>query len=162
MVVDRLAEYRYQQLETTVLLDDADRADGEVLTQVARLAGHDLSPESRLTIVLAGRPEQMGRLDQQLLELAELRIDVQAWDASDTENYVKESLAQAGRPCSANRPPLFDEPAVARLHELAHGIPRRISQLADLALMAGAGKEVDQINAEVVESAYHELGVIEV
>jgi type II secretory pathway predicted ATPase ExeA len=48
---------------------------------------------------------------------------------------------------------------VDRLHELAHGIPRRVSQLADLALLAGAGRNLDQIDAEVVETVYQELGV---
>ena len=35
MVTDRLLEYRYQQIETAILLDDADQASREVLAQVA-------------------------------------------------------------------------------------------------------------------------------
>jgi type II secretory pathway predicted ATPase ExeA len=156
-VSDRLAEYRFEQIPTVILLDDADRAGRPVLEQVARLAQHDLSPESRLTIVLAGHRERMGRLGDRLLELAELRIDVEPWEPLDTEDYLKSSLAQAGR-----QSPVFAEPAVARLHQLAGGVPRRISQLADLALLAGAGADLEQIDAEVVESVYQELGVVEV
>ena len=156
-VTDRLAEYRYEQREAVVLLDDADQAGKPVLEQVARLAQHNASPESRLTIVLAGRHEQMGRIGERLLDLAELRIDVEPWEAPDTAGFLNTSLAQAGR-----RSPIFDEPAVARLHELSHGIPRRVSRLADLSLLAGAGKELDHIDADVVESAYRELGLIEV
>ena len=37
-VTDRLIEHRYQQLDTALLFDDADRASEEVLTQAARLA----------------------------------------------------------------------------------------------------------------------------
>ncbi len=66
-------------------------------------------------------------------------------------------MAQAG--CEAA---VFAEPALARLQELSHGIPRRINQLAELALLAGAGQELPQIGAEVVESAYRELGVAQV
>jgi len=157
LLTDRLAEYRYQQLGTVVLLDNADEADEQVRDQVTRLARHDLSPESRLTIVLAGRRERMGRLGKDLLELAELRIDVEPWEPDDTDDYLKSLLAEAGR-----ESPIFDEPAVNRLHQLAHGIPRRISQLADLALLAGAGRNLDHVNTDVVESAYRELGVIEV
>ncbi len=156
-VTDRIAEYRYQRLEAIILLDDADRAGKEVLAQVTRLALHDPTPESRLTIVLAGHRERMGHLGERLLELAELRIDVEPWEQSDTADFLSASLAQAGR-----RSPLFDDPAIARLHELSHGIPRRVTQLADLSLLAGAGKELEQIDAEVVESVYHELGVVEV
>lgn len=156
-VTDRIIEYGYQQLSTAILLDDADRADEQVLTLVSRLAQFDARPESRVTIVLAGRPEQIGRLGEMLLELIELRIDVQPWDQGDTENYIKDTLGKAGR-----RTPLFADEALQQLHELGHGIPRRISQLADLALLAGAGRDLKQIDADTVESVYHELGVIEV
>ena len=156
-VIDRLAEFRYQQLDAVVLFDDADRASPAVADQVTRLAQHDLSPEARLSIILAGGREQMGRLGEPLLDLAELRIDVAPWQPTDTADFLSASLAQAGRDT-----PVFAEPAVARLHELSHGIPRRISQLADLSLLAGAGAELQEINADVVESVYHELGVIQV
>jgi len=156
-LLDRLAEHRYEQRATVVLLDDADQAASDVLAGLRRLASLDYSPESRLTIVLAGCPKRIRRLGRSLLEMAELRIDVAPWEASDTEDYVRRSLARAGR----DRP-VFDEPAVQRLHELTHGIPRRVSQLADLALLAGAGRQLDHVDAEVVETVFHELGVIEV
>jgi len=157
LLIDRIVEYRYQQMKTIILLDDADRAAPEVLTQVARLAQVDLSTDSQLTIVVAGRPEKIGRLGDSLLERAELRIDLDLWQPGDTEDFVRTSLAQAGR-----REPVFAPSAITRLHELAQGIPRRISQLADLALLAGAGQNLDRIDVETVESVYHELGVIQV
>ena len=156
-LTDRITEYRYGQLDTVVIFDDADRASEEVLTQVARLAQFDCSPDSRLTIVLAGCPDRISRLGDSLLERAELRIDVEPWKPADTENYLKASLARAGRDA-----PVFADPAIERLHQLGQGIPRRINQLADLALLAGAGQNLDQIDADTVESVYHELGVIEV
>jgi len=154
-LADRLAEYRYQQLDTVILTDDADRAGREVAARLTRLAQHDPSPESRLTIVLAGEREKMGQLGRRLLDLAELRIDLQPWEQSETAEFLSTSLARAGRTS-----PVFADPAVARLHELSRGIPRRVSQLADLALVAGAGGDLQQIDAEVVESVYHELGVV--
>jgi general secretion pathway protein A len=151
-VTDRLTEYRYQQIDAVVLLDDADQAERQVLRHVTRLAHFDPSPETRLTLVLAGRNEGMSRLGERLLDLAELRIDVEPWEPADTEEFLNTLLAQAGR-----QSPVFDEPAVARLHELSHGIPRRVSQLADLALLAGAGQQLQQIDAAVVEEVYQEL-----
>ena len=43
---------------------------------------------------------------------------------------------------------------------LAGGIPLRIKQLADLALLAGAGLDLRHIDADTVTEACHELGVI--
>lgn len=156
-IVDRLAEHRFEQRATVILADDADRASQAVISQLTRLARHGASPDALRTIVLTGRREQMGRLGHPLLDLAELRIDVEPWERSDTEDFLRSSLAQAG--C---RDPVFAGPAVERLHQLGHGIPRRISQLADLALLAGAGAELPQIDADVVESVYRELSVGEV
>jgi general secretion pathway protein A len=154
-ISDRLIENRWQQLDTVLLLDDVDQADDRVLQHVARLARFDPSPETRLTIVLAGRNGVTAKLGDSLLGLVELRIDVEAWQRDDTQQYVKSLLSQADR-----QKPVFAERAVDRLHELADGIPRRISQLADLALLAGAGQNLDQIDAGVVEAAYQELGVL--
>lgn len=149
---NRLAEHRYQQLETVVLLDDVGQADPRTLQHVARLVRFDPSPEMPLTLVLAGRQECVAKLGQSLLGLVDLRIDIEPWERADTEQYVTTLLSKKG--C---RTPVFANPALDRLQELAHGIPRRVSQLADLALVAGAGQNLAQIDAGVVEEAYQEL-----
>lgn len=154
LIDDRLRECRSLDWQAAVLLDDADQADPQVLRHVARLAMFDHSSNMRLTIILAGRKEGMSRLDPSLVELATLRIELEPWERDETQEYVRSMLSRAGRPASA-----FAPPAVDRLHELSHGIPRRISQLADLALLAGAGQRLDHIDADVVETVYQELGV---
>jgi general secretion pathway protein A len=151
-VTDRLSEFRYQRLGAVALLDDADQDDTHVLQHVTRLARFDPSPETRLTLVLAGHNERMAKLGEPLRELVDLRIEVEPWEAADTKEFLDERLAQAG-----GRSPVFADEAVARLHELAHGIPRRVSRLADLALLAGAGQDLQQIDAGVVEEVYQEL-----
>lgn len=156
MTSDRIAENRYQQLETVILLDDADETSSEVLDQVARLALCDTSPNARLTIVLAGNVSEVGRLGNRLLELAELRIDIEPWEQRDTVDYLVSSLAAAGR-----KAPAFHDAAMHRLHQLCEGVPRRVNQLANLALLAGAGRGLSQIDADTVDSAYQELGVVD-
>lgn len=155
-LADRLVEFRYQQLDTVILLDDADQSIRHVLPHIVRFAKYDSSPASRLTLILTGQREQMGRLGDPVLGLAELRIDLEPWEAEDTRGFVTTSLNQAGRMA-----PVFAQPAITRLHELSHGIPRQVRQLADMALVAGAGRELKQISADVVESVYQELGAVE-
>jgi general secretion pathway protein A len=151
-VTDRLKEFRYQQWPAVALLDDADQADPRVLQHIARLVRFDPSPEMRLTVVMAGRNEGMATLDPSLMDLVQLRIDVEPWQRADTEQYIRTSLAQLGRQW-----PAFADSAVDRLHELARGIPRRAAQLADLALLAAAGQNLPQIDAATVETVCQEL-----
>lgn len=152
MLTDRLIEYRYQQLEAVVLFDDVDQAHPAVQGHIARLARFDTSPDARLSIVLAGRNEGMARLNESLTTLTDLRIDVEPWQRTETEHFVNSRLSKAGR-----QTPVFTPPAMDRLQEISHGIPRRVTQLAELSLLAGAGQNLQQIDAEVVESVYQEL-----
>jgi type II secretory pathway predicted ATPase ExeA len=85
-----------------------------------------------------------------------LRIDLEPWEESDTGGYLISALAQAGR-----KTLLFTDDAVLRLHALSGGIPRRVNQLAALALVAGAGRQLSRIDADTINSVYRELGVIE-
>ncbi|HID75281.1 MAG TPA: AAA family ATPase [Planctomycetaceae bacterium] len=156
-LTDRLAEYRYQGLESVLLADDADAARTESLTTLLRLVEEQSGPESTLVVVLAARPDRAARIGPALLERAELRIDLEPWEEADTARFVQQVQAEAGRAES-----VFDHGALRRLHELAEGVPRRIRQLADLSLAAGAGRRLERIDAETVESVYHELGVVEV
>jgi general secretion pathway protein A len=150
-VGDRLLENRYQWLDTVLLLDDADQATVPVIGQVSRLLRHDPSSETRLTIVLAAQDGRAAVLAP-LQELVELRIELAAWQREETAEFLRISLERAGR-----QKPLFADPAVERLHQLAQGIPRRVRQLADLALVAGAGQQLGQIDAGVIDSVYQEL-----
>ncbi|MBN2217048.1 MAG: AAA family ATPase [Pirellulales bacterium] len=152
MLADRLATHSYEHRDTALLLDDADQADDEVLARVLRLVRLATAPQSRLTVILVGRPSRIARWNDDLLELAELRVDVEPWDQSETEQYVKASLARAGSTSA-----VFDKGAVARLQQLTDGVPRRVNRLADLALIAGAGQDLRQIDAGVVQSAFEEL-----
>jgi general secretion pathway protein A len=152
---DRITEHRYQRVDTVFLLDDADRAVPDTLAQLTRLVKCDRLPEARLTVALACRRDSLGRLGADLLELAELRIDVEPWEQADTESYVKQSLARAGAHAS-----VFADQALARLQQLTGGVPRRVSRLADLALLAGAGQDAAEIDANLVESVYEELAVV--
>jgi type II secretory pathway predicted ATPase ExeA len=151
---DHLIANRFQQLSTVLLLDDVDEAAPEVLGEVIRLALFNQTHDTGLTLVLAAHPERLSRLGDRMLELAELRVDLLGFDLDETASLIKKSLADAGRTT-----PIFTEAAMQRIHELSGGIPRRIKQLADLALVGGAGTNLAQIEPDLVELVYQELGV---
>jgi general secretion pathway protein A len=154
-IVDRIVANRYQSRDTVLLLDDADEADRDVLARIARLSECDPSTQCRLTMVLAAYHRQINQLGPRLLELTELRVEIEPWDPEDTRDYLRHALSHAG-----GQREVFDEAAIERLHQLAHGVPRRVSQLAGLALIAGAGEQKDEIDSETVNAAYEQLAVL--
>jgi len=155
-ITDRLMEFRLQRQRALLLLDDVQTAASEVLQQVTRLVQNDASPESGLTVVLACQADQEDRLGRRLWELAELRVDLESWSPEDTEHYLQESLRRSGR-----ESPIFDASAAARIHDLSDGIPRRVNQLADMALLAAAGQEMHHIDGLLIDEVFHELAVVE-
>lgn len=154
-LTDRLCEYRLQEQSCLVLVDNADESNEEVRQHILRFSLCDPSPESRLTMVVALCPDQVLTLGERVLEIAALKIDLQPWEEAETVEYLETTLRRAG--C---RTAPFDQGAMIRLHQLSQGVPRRVSQLAELALLAGAGDNIQQIDAATVDTVYQELGVI--
>jgi general secretion pathway protein A len=150
-IADRLAALRYQRMTTVILLDDVGSAAG-VDGTLSRLALTETHPEARFTMLLTGTPSEVERLNAKLQDLCELRIDLEPWEPSETESYVREALVRHGGSAG-----IFEDSALVRLHELSEGIPRRIRQLAEVSLATGAAEGLQQIDPRVVESAYQGL-----
>jgi type II secretory pathway predicted ATPase ExeA len=161
-VFDRLKERAYEQVSSVLLLDDAHTAGAAVLTAVSRLAEFHHPPDARLTIVLAADEGNVQRLGERLLARCALRIDVEPWDAADTLGFLQQAIAALqsidGAP-STTPVPHFSPAALEKIHALSGGIPRRVGQLAEWALVAGAGLGLNEIDDETVAAAAEELGV---
>jgi type II secretory pathway predicted ATPase ExeA len=149
---ERWQQNSLQQENTVLLLDDADQAGADVLTQLVRLAQLPASQVGNLTIVLAARGSQANRLGSRLLDLVDLRIDLEPWDAEDTTGYLQLALVEAG----AERP-IFDDAALDEIHRLSAGVPRQVNRLADFALVAGSSARLEMIDAETVAAAHAAL-----
>jgi general secretion pathway protein A len=152
LVADRVVENRAQRIHTVLLVDDAGQAGPDVMMQFVRLARLDPAPSARWTILLAAEPGQAARWNETLRNLVDLRIELSAWSAEDTVGYVQTALVEAG--CME---PVFEDEALAALHELAGGLPRNVARLADFALLAGAAAGLDAIDAATVEAAHDEI-----
>jgi len=147
-VTDRLQENHLQDRRTVVLLDDLGQAGPDLLSQVLRLTRTEAAEEGSLNFVASIRPAQLDRLGQSLLEIVDLRIDLEPWDELDTIGYLQMALLEAG----ADRP-LFDNEAMSALHRLSAGVPRAVNRLADFALLAGSSQEQETIDAATINAA---------
>jgi general secretion pathway protein A len=146
---DRLAELRLEQVPAVLILDDVDAAQADALALVQRLLR---IADVEITVIAAARELAASRLAAWLQDQAELRIELSLWNEDETRSYLKQTLARAGR-----QQPAFADRAVARLFQLSAGVPRRVNQLAQLALVAGAGHNLAQIDEQTVLAVHEEL-----
>jgi general secretion pathway protein A len=152
---DRIVENRYQKQQTVILLDDADEATPTMHHSIARLVQLDAAGPPLHTVILAARADDADQLGPRLLESAQLRVELERWQQEETIAFVHWALARAG----AGDRELFETEALIRLHELSGGLPRRVVSLVDLALVAGAGGQLDLIDSATVEISDEELSV---
>lgn len=152
LIEDHIRASRYQRVTNVLLLDDVEEAENDVLTILARLAQVDANDDSRLTLLLTCADAKIHLLGERLQQLCDLTIEVEPWSSDETTEFLKSSLTSA-----ACEPGLFEEDTNGRLHELSGGVPRRIQQLAQLALVAAAGEDLESIDVATLEAVYEEL-----
>jgi general secretion pathway protein A len=164
-IQDQIETLRHEQRRLALLIDNADQAgldarsdvEGrEVLIQIARLAQSQMFGGPRTTVILAARTQTASRIGPRLRELVELRMDVRPWSEAELNTYLRQSLERVGR-----HEPVFSAEATSRLYQLSGGVPRQVRQLADLALVAGAGQGSELIDADILDSVQSELGVLQ-
>jgi general secretion pathway protein A len=148
---EHFQENTAQGVQSLVLIDDADGGEAGCGTTLERLAQLDAARRSDFTLIVAVET-RAGALGDWLSEAADLWIPLEPLDLEETAGYVAHRWKQAGGQESP-----FDEAALGRLHELCGGIPRRLNQLCDLALVAAMGEGEHVIGRERVESVREQL-----
>jgi len=151
LLTDRIYENQLQGVPTVLLLDNVDQAGPDLLTHLLRLVHHN-TDDGWLTLVLTANRDRTSRLGSELLDLVDLRIDLQPWDELDTTGYLQLALVEAG-----SERPLFADQALSEMHRLAEGVPRRINRLADYALLAGSSSGEEVICSATVQSAHEAM-----
>ncbi len=140
-----------------VVVDEAQLLPGRAAFDELRLLTNLAADDRALVgLVLVGQPELRDRLRERGGEPFAQRIGVAyhvgALDLEETGRYLAHRLGVAGR-----AEPLFDPAAVAAVHRLSGGLPRRVNQVAASALLEAFGREAERISADVVEAAAADL-----
>ncbi|MDZ4683956.1 MAG: AAA family ATPase [Planctomycetaceae bacterium] len=151
----RLAELHQQGRRPVLMIDDAQLIDDQRVWQMLLLLlNFHQSDRAQLSIVLAGPPELLGRLKRYgaLLDRLELTCVLQPLGESETAAYVRHRLQAAGATTA-----VFADAALATVHQLSGGLPRRINRLCDFALLVGYADNLSEITATQVEAVAEEL-----
>jgi general secretion pathway protein A len=107
-----------------------------------------------LTLLFVGQPSLLPLLDRHrdLEERLAVKCLLRPLDVDETIAYVHHRVHEAGASRS-----IFTESALETLHHVAHGVPRQINRLCDLALLIGYAEEQSQIDAGAIEAVANEL-----
>ncbi len=141
-----------QGRRTLVVIDEAQALSMDVLEQLRLLTNLDVDGR-KLQVMLIGQPELRQILQRPQLEpLAQrvlARFHLPALSAAETAAYIGHRLAVAG----LAGPLPFDADALAAVHRLCQGVPRRINVLCDRALIAAFQAGQHRVDAQTVEQA---------
>lgn len=136
--------------QTLLLIDDVESSNSQAEQDLIRIVR--AAEDAHVSTVLAMESHLASTVSWWLTERSYLQVELSAWDLRQTGDYIRFCLAQCGRASN-----IFTDTAVARIHELSRGTARRISQLADLALIAGAVAQMKWIDDSVIEQVGYEL-----
>ncbi len=147
-ICDYFAAARREDLQIGLFIDDVESASPEAEADIARL----MSQAFPLTIVLGVETRLISAVSRRLLDQTELQIELPAWSEEQTAEFLAWELGRLGR-----KTPVFTDTAVRQIQQLSGGVARRIVQLADLALVAGAVSQSDFVDAECIDQVAWEL-----
>jgi type II secretory pathway predicted ATPase ExeA len=122
-----------------------DNAD-EVGEDVFQTLGIILRRPGNWSALLAVDESLLVEIPRRILEECDVRVDLPAWDLGLTAEYIETQIANLG-----NRDDIFSAQGITRIHELGEGIPKRMFQLAEIALAVGAERRVESIDAELID-----------
>jgi len=143
--------------QCVLVIDEAQNLSADVLEQLRLLTNLETHERKLLQIILIGQPELRDQLAspalEQLAQRVIARYHLGALSADETAAYVAHRLAVAGH--SGALP--FERAALARIHRLTGGVPRRINLLCDRALLGAYAEGRAQVGVRMVVRAAGEV-----
>ncbi|HAC91693.1 MAG TPA: hypothetical protein DCF63_13860 [Planctomycetaceae bacterium] len=147
-VCDYFRAAQREDLHTVLLIDDTESCNAAAEADLCRI----LSMNFPLTVIFSVESQLASAVSRSLIDRVELQVELPPWDYSQTTDY----LMWVGRHLGRSEP-IFSESAVQRIYQLSGGIVRRISQLSDLALVAGAVSQSNYVDAGCIDQVAWEL-----
>lgn len=159
-LIDLLNQYLLQAhargRRTVILIDEAQNLNVQVLEQVRLLTNLETERHKLLQIILVGQPELRALLERndlrQVAQRITARYHLEPLSMSETVAYIMHRLRIAGM-----ARPLFDAPALRKVHRLTGGVPRLINVVCDRSLLGAYAKDRTTVDAGIVTKAAKEV-----
>lgn len=144
-VIERYAEGK----RVVLIIDEAQNLTVKALEELRLLSNVNIDADIFLQLILTGQPELIDKLNTPELEQFAQRIGVEfhlkSLDYRQTEKYITHRLKKAGTSeC------IFTHEACAAIFCYSEGVPRRINNLCDFALVYAFADSTKIINITTV------------
>ena len=138
-----------------LIIDEAQNLGVDMLEELRMFTNINSGKDLLLQIILVGQPELRQIISQPQLRQFAQRVtatfNIDPFKLSDTRAYIEHRLIHAGGSGSEISPS-----AIECIHEEAHGIPRLINKLCDLALVYACSDEQDRVEMSVIRELFND------
>lgn len=145
-----------QEINTVLIIDEAQNLTPKVLEEVRMLSNLETEKEKLIQIILVGQPQLKEKLQQARLEQFKQRIAVYyhipPLNKTETEEYIFYRLKLV----SQNGLDIFTPRAIDLIHTHSRGIPRIINLICDSALLSGYIYENRKITENIINDVVKE------
>lgn len=134
---------------TVVVIDEAQLiANFRILEDIRLLLNYQLDDRFLLTLVLVGQPELRPMVQKipQFYQRLGLKCHLGPLGPDDTRGLILYRLTVAG--CDR---PIFSDEAIGLIYKYSGGIPRKIVNICDLALLMGFIRKLERIEADLIQ-----------
>jgi len=141
--------------QTVVIVDEAHLIEDKLIFEELRLLLNlQYKNKFLLTLILLGQPELKEKINNiiQLAQRVAIRYHLDGLTENEGAAYIQHRLKVAG-----SQKKIFDEQALKLIYEQSGGIPRRINQICDMALLIGFGLHIEMVNDKIILEAVKDL-----
>jgi general secretion pathway protein A len=154
-----LIERHRQDLQTVLIVDEAQLLQKDLLEEIRLLTNLETSQQKLFQIVLAGQPELETKLDskdlRQLKQRVTFRCTLSPFSPADTGGYIRHRLTIAGAESRADT--IFPQETVTMIHEYSTGIPRLINTICNNSLISGYASHAQTISPMIISEVAADL-----
>ena len=143
----KLIDNLHQNKITLLIIDEAQLISADTFEEIRLLLNFQMNDRFLMTFLLIGQPElkDMIRQFKQLDQRIAIRYHLNPLNDEEATNYILYRLEKAGV-----TEPIFTKNALEAIYHYSEGIPRKMNNVCDLALLIGFSLKVNQIDENII------------
>lgn len=150
-----------------IVIDEAQAiSEEDIFEELRLLLNFQLNNSFLLTLILLGQPELKERIDKlpQLKQRIAIKYHLSALSQKETAGYISHRLEVAGAkeglpaPSEVRQAGIFQDDALEEIYRFSDGVPRRINNICDMALLIGYSRKFTRIDKKIVTEVALDLG----